>query len=155
MLGEIGLGVLSLFLEINSCGCWFLKVKSFFELYFSFEENQREIEVFRSDCSFFGRLPPRFVRDCSGFGVVFIQLPAVWIRRVQEAFVGFTMGCWAYEARGEHNQGPITSLSWDWRVCAAKDFNLSWFGLCVGDVRVRQIHLDDLFSWCYLWMCAC
>ncbi|CAF2131770.1 unnamed protein product [Brassica rapa subsp. trilocularis] len=53
------------------------RVKSFFELYFSFEENQREIEVFRSDCSFLGRLPPRFVRDCSGFGVVFIQLPAV------------------------------------------------------------------------------
>ncbi|CAF2041972.1 unnamed protein product [Brassica rapa subsp. narinosa] len=48
-----------------------------FELYFSFEENQREIEVFRSDCSFVGRLPPSFVRDCSGFGVVFIQLPAV------------------------------------------------------------------------------
>ncbi|KAF3553751.1 hypothetical protein F2Q69_00016826 [Brassica cretica] len=53
------------------------RVRGLFELYFSFEKNRREIEVYRSDCSFVDRLPPRFVRDCSGFGVVFIQLPAV------------------------------------------------------------------------------
>ncbi|KAF3554936.1 hypothetical protein F2Q69_00011425 [Brassica cretica] len=53
------------------------QVRGLFELYCSFEKIRREIEVYRSDCSFVGRLPPRFVRDCSGFGVVFIQLPAV------------------------------------------------------------------------------
>ncbi|WZZ14118.1 hypothetical protein YC2023_107207 [Brassica napus] len=37
-----------------------LEGQRLFELYFSFEENQREIEVFRSDCSFVGRLPPSF-----------------------------------------------------------------------------------------------
>ncbi|CAN6897619.1 unnamed protein product [Brassica oleracea] len=51
--------------------------KELYKMNASFEENRREIEVFRSDCSFVGRLLPRFVRDCSGFGVVFIQLPAV------------------------------------------------------------------------------
>ena len=51
---------------------------------------------------------------------VFIQLLAVWIRRVREAFIGFAVECWAYEARGEHNQGPMASLSWDWRVCTAR-----------------------------------
>ena len=98
----------------------------------------------------FGRLPPL----CSWLSwiwseVVFIQLPAVWIRRVREAFISFAVGCWAYEARGEHNQGPMTSLSWDWRVCS-----LSRLCLCVGDVCVRPVYLDDLLLWCYLWMCT-
>ncbi|KAF3550996.1 hypothetical protein DY000_02000262 [Brassica cretica] len=36
------------------------RVKGLFELYCSFEKIRREIEVYRSDCSFVGRLPPRF-----------------------------------------------------------------------------------------------
>ena len=156
LLGEVGLGVLPLFFEVNSCGCWSLRVRAFYELYFSFEENLREIDVFRRQCSIVGRLPPIcswLSWICSG---VFIHLPAVWIRRVREAFIGFTVGCWAYEACGEHNQSPMANLSWDWKVCTAtvKNSNLSRICLCVDDAHVCPVYLDDLLLWCYLWMCS-